>query len=236
MIHRLVKTVENIDISQLIDSPYSYNGRPVPRVSDILKNCINEDYIAIWANSLGLRRKSYKEELERLADIGTAVHESIERFFKFGIESDNIGFRGFKDWWNVINQNNVVKVIASEETIVCPYFGGTIDCILEINGKNYIVDFKTSNNITIKHFLQLAAYRYMVATQKGLKIDGLIILQLNKKKQAFGEYLVDFNNPEGLHFMYDCTDTFLAMAYQYHNYINCTRKFGEIFDYKRRRL
>ena len=233
MIYRLLNTMSKVDITDKISSPYSDNNKVVPRVSDILKFCINEEYIANWANALGFKRKRYKDELQRLADLGSATHEAIEEFFRSGVESDNIGFKGFKLWWDIVTTNNNVKVLAFEESITTPFIGGTIDCLLEINGKYYLVDFKTSTNITIKHFLQLAAYKYMLHIDKGIIIDGAIILQLNKNTPAFGEYLLDFKISEHNKFIMECQETFLMMVCQYYQYIDSTRKFGEIFGNKR---
>ena len=117
MIYRLLNTMSALDITDKISSPYNNEDKVVPRVSDILKSCINEEYIANWANALGFKRKRYKDELQRLADLGSATHETIEEFFKSGVESDNVGFKGFKLWWDIVTTNNTVKVLASEETI-----------------------------------------------------------------------------------------------------------------------
>ena len=231
MIYRLINNIKYFvdDISNDLVTPYSFNNKPIPRVSDILKNCINEEYIARWANSLGFRHKRYEDELERLANIGSLAHEAIERFFKTGEESDNVCFKGFKLWWDTINKNNKVKLIFSEEEIVTEYVGGTIDALLEINGRYYLVDFKTSTNVTIKHFLQLAAYKYMIHISKGYILDGVIILQLNKKYPAFGEYLLDLNKKTHNDFFIQCQQCCLSMLYQYYNYVDCSRKFGDIF-------
>lgn len=233
MIYRLIENLKYMDdISNTLVTPYSYNNKPIPRVSDILKKCINEEYIIRWANNLGFRHKKYDEELDKLANIGNIAHESIEKFLKTGEESNNVCFKGFKKWWDILNQNNKVKLIFSEEEITTQYVGGTIDTLLEINGKYYLVDFKTSTNITIKHFLQLAAYKYMLYISKGYIIDGAIILQLNKKYPAFGEYFLDFSVKEHKDFIVQCQECFLGMVYHYYQYIDCNRKFGEIFGSK----
>ena len=62
----------------------------------------------------------------------------------------------------MVNENMPFRVIETEKQLVCPYFGGTLDCLAEIDGRIYIIDFKTSNHITYKYFLQLAAYKYMI--------------------------------------------------------------------------
>ena len=37
-----------------------------------------------------------------------------------------------------------------------------MDGCYEINGRKYIVDYKTSNHVTFRYFLQIAAYRYIL--------------------------------------------------------------------------
>ena len=54
------------------------------------------------------------------------------------------------------------KVIGVEIPISCPWFGGTIDAILVINGATYIIDFKTSKKISSEYLVQVAAYMWLV--------------------------------------------------------------------------
>ena len=39
---------------------------------------IFEEYIPVWANSLGFKHKGYRSALKEAADKGTYTHESIE--------------------------------------------------------------------------------------------------------------------------------------------------------------
>ena len=41
------------------------------------------------------------------------------------------------EWWDDINNGNEVELIFSEKSLLCKYFGGTLDCLLKINGKYY---------------------------------------------------------------------------------------------------
>ena len=185
-------------------------------VADYYK-VINEDYLLYWANSLGFKRISYKEKLTEAALIGTNVHSSIEHYLKFKEESDNPGFLSFLLWWEDINKNNTIEVVGQEERLSCQWFGGTYDLLLKINDKLYLVDFKTSNHISFKYCLQLAAYRYMLYNIKGINIDGTIILQVDKTVPMYEEYVLDFSINEHYNFIEHCAKTFLSLVYSYYN-------------------
>ena len=77
--------------------------------------------------------------------------------------------------------------------MVCEWFGGTYDLLLKINGCLFLVDFKTSNHVTYKYYMQLAAYSYMLK-QQGIYISGVIILQLAKTSPRYNEFVLDFSN------------------------------------------
>ena len=125
---------------------------------------IHSDALMYWANSLGFKGIGYRATLNAAAKVGTVAHEAIELFLNEKLETkDNVPFLGFIMWYNMlVDQGFDIQVIYTEHKIVCNWFGGTVDCLLSINGKLYLVDFKTSNHVTYKYFLQLAAYRFML--------------------------------------------------------------------------
>ena len=57
---------------------YTYNGKNVPRVTEIISKMIHEDAITQWANSLGFKHKSYTKTLNEAAVYGTHAHYGIE--------------------------------------------------------------------------------------------------------------------------------------------------------------
>lgn len=205
-------------------------GKMVPRVTDILSKCIFESGLMQWANSLGFKHIGYTRELNRTADLGTKAHTAIEHFFKTGeMDIKNISFMAFIKWWSYIKEKNIVELIASEMKLVCKYFGGTLDALIKINDKIFLVDFKTSNHITYKHMLQLAAYRYMLYITKGINIDGCIILQLNKESDIYQEYVLDFTVDSHYAFIEDCARCFLSLVYSYYNLIYIQQQYKMIF-------
>ena len=199
---------------------------------------LHEDYLMVWSNSIGLyKHKKYEDTLQQAADLGSEVHGLIEEYLMNGYLSEIIdthckevinAFNSFLSWWEIIKQN-VFRVIYQEYKLTCPYFGGTLDMLIEINGKIYIVDFKTSNHVGYKYFLQLAAYRYILRTEHNIEVDGCIILQLDKKVSKFTEYVLDFNNLEHLAYMNNCERAFLSLVYAYYNRLCVESGYNKIF-------
>lgn len=231
-----LSTTDNGIYANIVRSAYTYNGNVVPRVTEILSKCIHSDSLMYWANSLGFKHKSYKKTLEMYANWGTQCHNKIDSFIESqyinreipkSLEAAN-AFNSFLLWWDDINQNNEVIVKMHEQSITCPYFGGTLDGLYEINGKLYLVDYKTSNYVTFKYCLQLAAYMYILRTEYGINIDGCIILQLSKKEIGYNEYFLNFDNPEHLEYMEECEHAFLSIIYSYYNIIKVEEGFNNI--------
>lgn len=223
----LLKVNENI--IKMKEVKYTYNGIPVPRVTEIISKMISEEYLLHWANGLGFKHQSYKKTVDNAASIGTESHELINRFLLGEIfNSNNIPYLGFRKWWIDITSNNNVKIIGTEQILTCPYFGGTYDLLVEINGLIYLVDFKTSNHISYKYFLQLSAYKYMLE-QQGYNIAGCIILQLNKKIIEYSEYTLVFTNNYHKEFIDNCFNTFLSLVFGYYSIFKCQEMYNNIF-------
>ena len=136
----------------------------VPSVTTIIK-ILNKPFIAKWANSLGWKRQSYDKVLEESANKGTFVHELIHEYlFKEGKEfdisnPDRLNFlyeniNAFKDF----EKEHILKPIWGEKSFSNDTYGGTIDLYCELDGKNTILDFKTSKRFYSSHFIQLGAY------------------------------------------------------------------------------
>lgn len=228
-------------------SSYLYNGRKVPRVTEILSKMIHEEGLMNWSNYLGLyKRTKLKDELNRACSIGTVSHDNIEYYInhsivdKLNIQKSvnnralipivNNVIESFKLWWEDISKNKI-DIIGIENQLICKWYGGTYDLLISINGKIYLVDFKTSNHITYKYFLQLAAYRYILNAQD-FKISGCIILQLDKNTPKFDEYYLNLDIPKYYNFMKMCTNTFLSLVYGYYNINTAEKEYNSIFKSK----
>lgn len=214
------------------DTRYTHNGIAIPRVTEILSKMIHKDSLMYWANALGFKGLRYRDVLNRAANLGTEAHSAIENYLREKLEDNtNIPFLGFLSWYNTITQDIKlpIEVLKIEHRLTCKWFGGTMDALLKIGNKIYLVDFKTSNYVTSNYFLQLAAYRFMLKIQEGIDIDGVIVLQLDKDEPGFNEYLLDFSNPEHSSFMLHCEETFLSLVYAYYNVEYAEKLYKSIF-------
>lgn len=223
----MVEIMNNINYEdvKIKSKRYYYSDRVVPRVTEILSAMLHEEGIVQWSNSLGFSNKSYSKTLNEYAQIGTYTHESIENILKFGFyinefprhleSSINNAIRSFSEWFKIIREKTQYEILGIEDVLSCEYFGGTADLLIRINGKVYLVDFKTSNYITYKHFVQLSAYRHMYSLS-GIEIDGVMILQLSKKNIEFKEYLLDFSNTNDLEYIDECFKLFMGITMSYY--------------------
>lgn len=237
------KLLEDMDLTIYNGDRYFFNDIPVPRTTEILSSMLHDDYLMVWANNIGLYQKiKYKESMEKSSTIGTYSHELVEQYIRkqeydinhynirdfsiFNAVNNCIG--SFKLWYEQVFSNNDVCILGMEEKMSCEFFGGTYDALLNINGKVYLVDFKTSNHISYKYFLQIAAYRYMLHLQ-GINIDGAIILQLDKKQPSFTEYIIHLDNEEHLDFINNCERCFFSLVYAYFNRLQVEQQYKTIF-------
>jgi hypothetical protein len=208
---------------------YHINGRGIPSVTELLSFIDSEGLIA-WANRIGRQGQDNKEVASKAADFGTMVHESIEMYLKRKpIENDNVCLQSFKEWWDGVNNCHRVKVLGQEQALIGEYFAGTYDLLISIDDKPYLIDFKTSNHVGYKYFMQLAAYRYLLYTLKNININGCIILQFDKKEPKFREFNLDFTNPYDYEFIENCYRAFMGLVYTYYNVKLCQREFGHMF-------
>ena len=208
------------------ETTYEYEGKPVPRVTLILSKCIHSDGLMYWANSLGFKHRSYTKTLADAANIGTQTHNGIDKYlednnFKMPLEATQeakFAFKSYVKWFEDTKLLvNSISCIFHEKKIVCPWFGGTLDGLYNFDGRIFLVDYKTSNHVTYKYFLQLAAYRYILRTMYGINIDGVIILQLSKTSVSYHEYFLDLAVKYHYDFMDLCECCFLSLTYAYYN-------------------
>lgn len=229
---------------QIKSNKYFYENKPIPRVSEIL-SMVGEEYLLEWANAIGLyKRIRYRDEKEKACDIGTQSHNLIEEYIrtrifnkenikgnKITIQSVNNAVNSFILWYNDVFLNNKINILGIEQELTCQWFGGTYDLLVDINDNPILIDFKTSNYISYKYFLQLAAYRYMLQL-KGININGCIILQLDKKNTSYEEYFLDFKNPIHFQFIEDCINAFFSLVYSYYNILYIKESYNNIFKNK----
>lgn len=188
------------------DTTYEFDGVKIPRVTKILAECEDQSWLIDWASKIGYKKRQIISE--KALEIGSFVHATIEKFLKnkFNMVDDVVipfiskdneyqaiySFNNFKYWIQCVEGMGykIDKIVGTEIPVTCPWYGGTIDCIMTINGANYIVDFKTSSSITLSYLLQISAYMWIINNgycPELPRIDGIGIIRIPKNKTNFYE-------------------------------------------------
>lgn len=223
---------------------YKLDGMRIPRVTEVLSAMLHEDGLMNWSNSLGWKRISYRAFMRDAADKGTYSHLAVEKYLRNGsldleeleIPNDSIKsvvqscMDGFIQWWRKIHKKyKNITIIYIEETMLHSFFGGTCDCLLKVDGKYWLIDFKTSNHMNFNYALQLAAYRFLLRELKGIEISGATVLRMDKVNHSYDTYDLDFENTEHLEFICECEQLFLTLVSAYKMRLYCTEKYHQVY-------
>lgn len=216
---------------------YDYKGTMVPRVSLILDKAIGNKGLVDWAGRVGYNKMVNIRE-SSLA-IGSIVHEMIEYNLKYDqdkevnfsdynlspqdMEAVDCAYTNYKLWKrNLYSTGHAInEIVAVELPVSCPWYGGTIDCIMRINNGLYLVDFKTSKSISQNYLYQICSYAWLVNcgyTHIKEYLTGLGILRFDKTcKGVYEEYFLSFYDPAQTNIIYQYTKTFWAIVYSFYN-------------------
>jgi len=142
-------------------------------------------------------RKAHRIKKDKSADIGTMIHDWLDKYTKARIEKKPVPKRPInKEMKNAIDgffkwaKDNNVKLISCEQKIYSKKYcyAGTYDLEAMVNGKRTIIDFKTGKAIYPEMFLQASAYLQAREEEMGNKYDGgvaiLRLSQENKEKEV----------------------------------------------------
>lgn len=137
----------------------------------------------------------HEERKKEAADIGTEVHDWIEKYVK-GEKLEmpesreaQIGVSAFIDWI----QANKVKFLSSERVVYSKKhdYIGKMDIEAEVNGKLCLIDIKTSNGLYNTYSMQTAAYVKADEEESGRNYKGRWLIRLAKETER--EYLARMN-------------------------------------------
>lgn len=157
---------------------YTLNGVEVPSVTTLMKPLSSKVYGDI-----------NQDALDKAAARGTAVHEAIETWTKYGImdvqEEVSGYFDAFLSWWNKARP----ELIANEHKVYHKLlnYAGTVDMIAVVDGIPTIIDFKTSYKVQKSLCaIQLEAYQRAFESH-GIQLNRRLILHM-KKDGKYKEY------------------------------------------------
>lgn len=163
------------------------NGTYVPGSTTIL-NLMSKDFLVPWANKLGKQQIDVQEYVDQAAKQGELIHLILDSHImheeidldKYSDEEIRIGeeaFNRYMEW----ERNHTIEFPEVEKELVSETYkyGGKLDFYCLLDGKWTIIDFKTSNKISIDQKIQVSSYENLVR-ENGLKVEQLIILNVGK--------------------------------------------------------
>lgn len=174
---------------------YVVNGQKVPGTTTVIGRYKNPKALEGWIWKCGRDGVDYRKAGRDAANIGTAVHDAIERHIKGepqvsnptehyelpfgGLQKAKRCFEAFKDWQSKYNP----EFVAIEPQLVHldHLYGGTIDAVAKIGGELCLVDWKTSNGIYDETAMQCAAYIELWHHTEGQRISTAHVLRMDKK-------------------------------------------------------
>ena len=155
-------------------------GNKYPSITTVL-SILNKEAILAWRKRVG--EEEANKISTRAAVRGTKVHDMIERYVlnEDPGEPDLISVSNFKEVKPIIDEN-LSKVYATEKRMFSKHLGvaGTVDCVGVWDGKDSIIDWKTSAKWKKKewisnYFMQCSAYAIMWEERTGRPITQLVV-------------------------------------------------------------
>jgi hypothetical protein len=178
-----MKIVHNNDIQQVtfLDERFYFDEKTesyFPSVNTVLDVYPKGYGFQQWLKDLGANSD---EVLKRAGTQGTNVHDAIHLFLAgnevtwLNEEKENYTL---DEWLMVLKFVDFYKTfkpetIAVERSLVDPElgFGGTLDYVCKINGKVWLIDWKSGNSIYKGNKIQIAAYQKIWNKTQEVKIE-----------------------------------------------------------------
>ena len=177
------------------------DGKVVPGATTVT-GVINKPALVKWANNLGLKGLDSRAYVDEAATTGTLAHEMIQEYLG-GPEWDREAYTpsqidlaenaviSFYEWER--QTGSKMETISIEKPFVSEdmRYGGTIDWYGKIDGKFWLVDFKTCKALFPEHTYQVAAY-WNLLREHGLQVDGVRILRVGRSEdEGFDDHVLD---------------------------------------------
>ena len=174
---------------------YQRNGEYYPSVTYVLGYYPKGKPFEDWLKRVGF---SADYIVKKASEEGTQVHNLIEDYLNekelsflspTGKPLYNPGvwqmFLRFVEWWETYQPTLIETEVHlfSDELKVA----GTCDLVCEINGELWIIDFKTSNQLSTIYDLQTAVYGKCYEECFGKKVDRYGVLWLKSTKRTFNK-------------------------------------------------
>lgn len=152
-------------------------------------------------------KNAHTEKKESAATVGSVLHDYAETTAKVaqGENIDLIDFlkeetrfltdeekekvmsavKAFEEW------SNTVKLVDTEFVVYSKKHDhvGICDGMVNRSGSTYLLDYKTSKGIYVTHIVQLASYVYAYQEEHREKLDGAMLVHIDKNTGEIKEYM-----------------------------------------------
>jgi hypothetical protein len=190
------RILEISDDAQQITLPdsryYRRNGKYYPSVTYVLGYYPKGKFFENWLKQVGFASDYI---VKKAAEEGTQVHELCEAYLN-GEELKFLDDKGrpqynpdvwqmflrFVEFWETIKPTLIETEVHLFSDVL--QVAGTCDLIVEIDGKLWLLDLKTSNQLQTTYELQTAVYGQCYEECFGRKIDHYGILWLKSSKRG----------------------------------------------------
>jgi hypothetical protein len=190
------RILEISDDAQQITLPdsryYRRNGKYYPSVTYVLGYYPKGKFFENWLKQVGFASDYI---VKKAAEEGTQVHELCEAYLN-GEELKFLDDKGrpqynpdvwqmflrFVEFWETIKPTLIETEVHLFSDVL--KVAGTCDLIVEIDGKLWLLDLKTSNQLQTTYELQTAVYGQCYEECFGRKIDHYGILWLKSSKRG----------------------------------------------------
>lgn len=216
------------------------DGTVVPGATRITGQMDKSDWLAPWANRLGLKgidSVKYTADAARRGDLihtileSYVLNEEVELNMEVYSEEDINNSIPHLDFYKEWDSKHTVEPIWCEHSLVSEKYkyGGRIDFYAIVDGKYTIIDFKTSKAISEENYLQLSSY-VKLFEENGLSVDQAMIINVGKNKED--KFIEGIKTKEELNTFFELFEA-LVNVYWIKKKIGYGESEGKKYDYRR---
>lgn len=192
--YKLIETKEWLPSPSSVNNKLDKSGALIPwavgcfkdKMHELMGDGVNFTYDDV-TSMLKVAETAHTEKKEAAASVGSVVHlyaehgalpDEYDELSDEDKDRADKAMTSFDDW----KKENVPEMIKSEFLVYSQKhkYVGTADGLAEIDGKKYLIDYKTSKGIYTSHLYQVSAYLKAFEEEHGVKLDGAMIVHFRK--------------------------------------------------------
>ena len=191
-------------------------GIRIPGVTTIINSVLAKPALLKWAWQCGMNGEDYLKYRDKMGDIGTLAHHLIESHLK-GQTPDTSEYTeeqiskaencllSFFEW----EKGHKLEPVFLEEPMVSERWqvGGTVDFYGVVDGKQTLVDFKTSAALYTESVIQVGAYQ-AILEENGRPVDEVRILRIGRDETEGFEERIYHNLRDHQDIFFHCREIY----------------------------